>query len=127
MDDTVSIAAFPGGANTAQGPGSKGGGPEHTGPHVYLVRSELSLILNIYGRMVAAGKWRDYAIDMLADRAIFSIFKRTSDVPLYQIVKEPALRRKQGQWRVVGLEHYRITWNQFDGFPTKYRQECLAT
>lgn len=64
-------------------------------------RRELDLILRIYGRMVAAGEWRDYAIDHLKDRAVFSVFRRTSEVPLFQIVKTPALARRQGAYSVV--------------------------
>lgn len=64
-------------------------------------RRELDLILRVYGRMVAAGEWRDYAIDHLRDRAIFSVYRRTSEVPLYQIHKVPALARKQGAFCVI--------------------------
>jgi hypothetical protein len=64
-------------------------------------RPELDLILKIYGRMVAAGEWRDYAIDHLRERAVFSVFRRTSEVPLYQIVKTPSMARKQGPYSVV--------------------------
>ena len=64
-------------------------------------RVELMTILNIYGRMVAAGEWRDYAIDTLKDRAVFSIYRRTSEVPLYRIEKNPKLARKQGSWSLV--------------------------
>ena len=64
-------------------------------------RRELDMILRIYGEMVAAGEWRDYAIDHLRDRAVFSVFRRTSEVPLFQIVKTPALARKQGAFSVV--------------------------
>lgn len=64
-------------------------------------RRELDLILRIYGKMVAAGEWRDYAIDHLRDRAVFSVFRRTSEVPLFQIVKTPALARRQGAFSVV--------------------------
>lgn len=64
-------------------------------------RRELDLILRLYGRMVAAGEWRDYAIDHLSDRAVFSVFRRTSEVPLYQIVKNPKLARRQGAFGVV--------------------------
>ena len=59
-------------------------------------RRELDQILRLYGRMVAANEWRDYAIDHLADRAVFSVFRRASETPLFQIVKNPALARKQG-------------------------------
>jgi hypothetical protein len=58
-------------------------------------RRELDRILGLYGRMVAAGEWRDYAIDFLKDRAVFSVFRRTSEVPLYRIEKNPKLARKR--------------------------------
>ncbi len=66
-------------------------------------RRELDQILKVYGRMVAANEWRDYAIDHLADRAVFSVFRRTSETPLYQIVKDPKLARKQGAFSVVAM------------------------
>ena len=65
-------------------------------------RLELNRMLNLYGRMVAAGEWRDYAIDFLKDRSVFSIFRRASEVPLYRIEKDPRLARKQGAYSVVG-------------------------
>lgn len=65
-------------------------------------RVELNRILNLYGRMVAAGEWRDYAIDFLKDTAVFSIFRRASEVPIYRIVKDPRLARKQGAYCVIG-------------------------
>ncbi len=64
-------------------------------------RRELQEILKLYGRMVAANEWRDYAIDQLRDRAVFSVFRRTSETPLFQIVKNPSLARKQGAYSVV--------------------------
>ena len=64
-------------------------------------RLELNRILNLYGRMVADGEWRDYAIDFLRDRAVFSIFRRASEVPLYRIEKDPRLARKQGMYSVI--------------------------
>ena len=64
-------------------------------------RRELDQILRLYGQMVAAGEWRDYAIDHLKDRAVFSVFRRTSEVPLFQIVKTPKLARKQGAYSVI--------------------------
>jgi hypothetical protein len=70
-------------------------------PRVTFDRRELSAILNLYGRMVAAGEWRDYAIDMLKDAAVFSIFRRTSEMPLYRVVKNPALARRQGAYSVI--------------------------
>jgi len=64
-------------------------------------RRELNRILGLYGRMVAAGEWRDYAIDFLKDRAVFSVFRRSSEVPLYRIEKNPQLARKQGAYSVI--------------------------
>ena len=64
-------------------------------------RQELREILGVYGRKVAEGEWRDYAIDLMKDRAVFSVYRRTSEFPLYQIQKNPELRRRQGQYSVV--------------------------
>ena len=64
-------------------------------------RQELATILAIYGRKVAAGEWRDYAIDLNRDKAIFSVFRRSSEVPLYRIEKDPKFARKQGAYSVV--------------------------
>jgi hypothetical protein len=64
-------------------------------------RRELDAILRIYGRKVAEGEWRDYAIDHLEDRAVFSIFRRASEMPMLRVEKVPALARKQGTYRIV--------------------------
>jgi len=64
-------------------------------------RRELNRILDLYGRKVAAGEWRDYAIDFLKDRAVFSVFRRTAEVPLYRIEKNPKLARRQGVYSVI--------------------------
>ncbi len=64
-------------------------------------RRELDRILTIYGRMVAAGAWRDYALDFQDDRAVFSVFRRTSEMPLYTIEKRSKLKARQGQYSVV--------------------------
>ena len=64
-------------------------------------RSELDQILRLYGRMVAGGAWKDYAIDGLKDRAEFAIFRSAAEAPLYRIVKTPADSRRQGVWKVV--------------------------
>jgi hypothetical protein len=64
-------------------------------------RRELDRILGLYGRMVAAGEWRDYAIDFLKDRAVFSVFRRHSEVPIYRIEKHPRLARRQGAYSVI--------------------------
>ncbi|MEO1152131.1 MAG: DUF2794 domain-containing protein [Pseudomonadota bacterium] len=67
---------------------------------VCFTRAELSVILNLYGQFVAAGEWRDYAIDTLSDAAVFSVFRRASEAPLYRIEKHPKLARRQGAWLV---------------------------
>jgi Protein of unknown function (DUF2794) len=70
-------------------------------PAVTFDRRELNRILGLYGRMVAAGEWRDYAIDFLKDRAVFSIFRRSAEVPIYRIEKNPRLARRQGAYSVI--------------------------
>jgi hypothetical protein len=67
-------------------------------------RTELNIILTLYGRMVAAGEWRDYGISCLSERAVFSIFRRTAEHPLYRIEKVPKLRNRQGMYAVIGMD-----------------------
>jgi hypothetical protein len=67
-------------------------------------RHELSLILTLYGRMVALGEWRDYGISTLREYAVFSVFRRTAENPLYRIEKHPKLRSRQGIYAVVGMD-----------------------
>lgn len=67
-------------------------------------RTELGVILSLYGRMVAAGEWRDYGISSLREVAVFSVFRRTAENPLYRIEKRPNLRNRQGQYAVIGME-----------------------
>jgi hypothetical protein len=67
-------------------------------------RTELGVILGVYGRMVAAGEWRDYGISMLRDVAIFSIFRRAAEHPIYRIEKRPKLISKQQQYAVIGMD-----------------------
>ena len=67
-------------------------------------RRELATILNLYGRMVVAGEWRDYAIDFLRERALFSIYRRASERPLYVVEKNPKLRARQGQYLVTSQD-----------------------
>ena len=64
-------------------------------------RRELNLLLELYGRMVGAGLWRDYAIDALKDAAVFSVFRRAAETPIYRIEKRPALGQRQGAWSVI--------------------------
>ncbi len=67
-------------------------------------RRELGVILSLYGRMVAAGEWRDYGISCLRDLAVFSIFRRTAETPLYRIEKRPKQRLRQGMYSVIGMD-----------------------
>jgi hypothetical protein len=76
----------------------------HAAEVVSFDRRELSTILSLYGRMVASGDWRDYAMDFHPDVAVFSVFRRAAEVPLYRIEKRPALRSRQGLYAVCGGE-----------------------
>jgi hypothetical protein len=79
--------------------------PSYSAPRqagVYVERRELDRILRLYGRMVAAGEWRDYGMDSLYEAAVFSVFRRASEAPLYRIEKRPGLARKQGAWAILG-------------------------
>ena len=67
-------------------------------------KPELTIILSLYGRMVATGEWRDYGISSLKEVAIFSIFRRTAENPIYKIEKRPKLRNRQGEYAVVGID-----------------------
>lgn len=67
-------------------------------------RTELAFILNVYGRRVVQGEWRDYAMDFLRDRAVFSVYARMSERPLYLIEKTPRLRNRQGQYSVTNQQ-----------------------
>ena len=75
--------------------------PPRQKPYVGFDRRELNTILNLYGRKVASGDWRDYAIDFLKDRALVSVYKRASERALYVIEKSPKLRSKQGEYMVT--------------------------
>ena len=86
-------------------PSAVRGGEQQRAPapasEVTFSRRELDRILGLYGRKVAAGEWRDYALDFTPHRAVFSIFRRSSEVPLYRIVKDPKLARRQGAYCVI--------------------------
>jgi hypothetical protein len=71
-------------------------------PQIGFDRAELSRIIDLYGRMVAAGLWKDYAIEFGKDAAAFWAFRRTAERPEYRIEKRPALRSKQGMWALIG-------------------------
>lgn len=67
-------------------------------------KPELTIILSLYGRMVASGEWRDYGISSLKEVAVFSVFRRTAEHPIYRIEKRPKLQNRQGQYAVVGMD-----------------------
>ncbi|WP_308917654.1 DUF2794 domain-containing protein [Jannaschia sp. LMIT008] len=71
---------------------------------VHFQRAELNVILSLYGRMVAAGEWRDYGISALRDVAVFSVFRRTAEQPMYRIEKRPRLAGRQGMYAVIGMD-----------------------
>lgn len=98
MSDAEPISLYPGfGAGGAMSQPQRASSPVP----VVFSRRELLAILDVYGRQVAAGEWRDYAIDHGRETASFSIFRRASEVPLYRIEKTPKLARKQGAYSVV--------------------------
>ncbi len=96
----TNIALFPGSAQERL-PQERQSDARQAEARVAFTKDELQTILNLYGRMVAAGEWRDYAMDFLKDRAVFSIFRRSSEVPIYRIEKTPKLAAKQGAYCVI--------------------------
>jgi len=92
---------IPGDIEPSQSLGGESVAPLVPSTRVTFDRRELNRIFSLYGRMVAAGEWRDYAIDFLRDRAVFSVFRRTSEVPIYRIEKNPKLARRQGAYSVI--------------------------
>jgi Protein of unknown function (DUF2794) len=82
-----------GNSNFSEGGARRGG--------IAFDRRELTQILNVYGRKVASGEWRDYAIDTMKEKAVFSVFRRSSECPLYRIEKAPKLARRQGAYSVI--------------------------
>ncbi len=71
---------------------------------VFFERLELDRLFRFYGRMVAAGEWRDYALDALPDCALFSVYRRASEAPLYQVEKRPENARRQGEYSVRAVD-----------------------
>ena len=108
MGDLEPIA-FPGGKNS-----------KPSGAKVTFDRRELMRILELYGRKVAAGEWRDYAIAFLKDRAVFSVFRRSSEMPLYRIEKRPALSRRHGVWAILAHGGHVLRRGQELGQVLKY-------
>lgn len=84
-----------------------GGFPRSSPGQAGFSREELTRILDLYGRMVAAGEWRDYAMDFTRDFAAFAAFRRAAERPQVRIEKRPALRTRQGMWTLFG-EHGQV-------------------
>jgi Protein of unknown function (DUF2794) len=95
LSEAEPIRLFPRGASASAA------GQNTLSQTVAFSRGELTEILNVYGRQVAAGEWRDYALDFGRERAVFSIFRRASEVPIYRVEKSPKLARKQGAYSVI--------------------------
>jgi hypothetical protein len=93
------MASLPGAPNILSFPGRA---PHKYAAQVGFERFELMRILDLYGRMVAAGQWRDYAMDFTRDFAVFAAFRRTAEHPQTRIEKRPALRGRQGMWTLIG-------------------------
>ncbi len=101
MSETEPIMFSPRKAGSFRGAPAAGSPGAEAQRHTTFNRQELSAILAVYGRKVAAGEWRDYAIDIGRDKAVFSVFRRASEFPLYRIEKTPKLARKQGAYAIV--------------------------
>lgn len=104
MSDSEPIAFRPRHAGAPQQPPDTEPASAHTTPAAPVTafnRQELSIIMDVYGRKVARGEWRDYAMDLGREKAVFSVFRRTSEVPIYRIEKNPKLARKQGAYSVI--------------------------
>jgi Protein of unknown function (DUF2794) len=101
LSETEPIRFSPRGAGGFHGAHLPGGPGAETQRCTTFNRQELSAILAVYGRKVAAGEWRDYAIDLGREKAVFSVFRRASESPLYRIEKTPKLARKQGAYSIV--------------------------
>jgi hypothetical protein len=95
------IPLRPWGAGTPAGPIEARRPVERRVEQIAFDRRELNIILGVYGSKVAEGEWRDYALDFGRDKAVFSVFRRSSEMPLYRIVKDPSLARKQGLYAVI--------------------------
>lgn len=99
--------SLPGGAGGGSVVPFPGGFPRATPGQVGFTREELTRILDLYGRMVASGEWRDYAMDFTRDFAAFAAFRRAAEKPQARIEKRPALRSRQGMWTLFG-EHGQV-------------------
>jgi hypothetical protein len=98
-DEPIAFRLHPSAGFVSAAAGALGSGRHD--PVIHFNRKELEAILRVYGRRVAAGDWRDYALDFGRDKAVFSVFRHTSEVPLYRIEKCPSLARRQGAYSVV--------------------------
>lgn len=97
MEDITPISGAPRSGARSNGPAHK----KHVRGPITFNRKELDAILRLYGFGVAGGEWRDYAVDFLKESAVFSIYRRTSEMPLYRIEKRPKLAKRQGAYSVI--------------------------
>ncbi|MBC7832404.1 MAG: DUF2794 domain-containing protein [Hyphomicrobium sp.] len=101
MSESEPITFSPHAAGNYRGHQTASGQASEAQRCITFTRPELTAILAVYGRKVACGEWRDYAIDLGRDKAVFSVFRRASEVPLFRIEKSPKLARKQGAYSVM--------------------------
>lgn len=101
MSEIEPIQFRPSGVLRLVGKSEHAGKATRSATRIAFNRKELNQILSVYGRRVADGEWRDYAIDALKEKAVFSVFRRTTEHPLYRIEKQPRLDRRQGAYAVV--------------------------
>lgn len=101
LDDSEPIVSFRPWAAGARPEDAQAREQRSGNPQVRFDRHELTALLGLYGGKVAEGEWRDYAIDFGREKAVFSVYRRSSEVPLYSIVKDPSLARKQGIYSVM--------------------------
>ncbi len=100
----MSLSSGAGGGSVVPFPGPF---PGQQPGQIGFTREELTRILDLYGRMVAAGQWRDYAMDFTRDFAAFAAFRRAAENPQARVEKRPALRGRQGMWTLLG-EHGQV-------------------
>lgn len=95
------LTVVAGSGRSGQGEQRRGGGESRGAPRVSFDRRDLDALFNLYGAKVASGEWRDYALDFTPAKAVFSVFRRASEEPLYRIEKNPGLARRQGEYAVI--------------------------
>jgi len=108
MDETTIVPLRPGIRPTGRSDGGQADGTQKPPQQIVFDRKELTVILNLYGRMVAAGEWRDYSFEWMKDSAAFCIYRRASEMPLYRIEKRPRLRARNGLYAVIAATGFNL-------------------